>query len=124
MPSTTAVTLEEIQRYMELSALELLVSSGFALGGALSEHLEHVDLEDGYDIRPHDDKPGLIDSFNAIMTEKFDSSREGRLFHARGSLLLARMLRSITPEVVNEAASYFEALAAHHLEDAFTGKEN
>lgn len=117
MPATASrPTAEEVDRYIELDALETLLTSGYALGGAIRKHLKAVDIkEQGFDLIPLDDQPGLIDLFGRVMPDEVEGSPAGSLIHARVDLTIARMLRSITPEQLAWSASYFEALADSHL---------
>lgn len=111
---------DEIDRYIELDALEVLLTSGFALGPAIHPHLHAIDIEtEGLDLIPlTDTQSSLLGLFSRVMPDEVEVSREGQLIHARTELTVARLLRSITPELVDSAATYFEGLAAMHLQDA------
>jgi hypothetical protein len=107
----------DLERYIELRAFELLVSSNCALGQVLNDHLHSFDLEDGLEIVPEDKGKGLNALWAELMPEEFEGSTGGDVVGARVDLLLARMVRSITPDVVERTAQHFESLATLLLKD-------
>jgi hypothetical protein len=104
--------------YRELSALEIAISSTCALGAAFQEILHHIDIREGFDMKPltaRDGLPSLAAAFSQVVPENEDDF----ISQANEEMLVARLLRAITPEVVEQAASYFEDLAASKLDKAF-----
>ena len=122
MPSTTAPRHERRERYIELQALETLLSNR-ALGEPFAEHIKSFSIDGGevIDITPGDGSgmPGLCTLFNEIYPDDpMETDPLHWLIDARADLLTARLLRSITPEVIEESASYFEKLGAEKLAKA------
>jgi hypothetical protein len=107
-----------VETWVELNALDVLLTSGFALGRVFKKHLSVVLDEDGVNLDlDRDDVPDLQTAFAFTYPPHDDHTLQAKVAGARSDLLIARLLRSITPEVIEESASYFEGLAATQLEE-------
>ena len=101
--------------YNELAALEVAISSDLALGQAFEEVLEHLDISEGFEMRPLAWRgPSLAEAFSQVV----DEQDEDYLRQASENLLTARLIRAITPDVVERSAGYFERLAAAKMQKA------
>lgn len=116
-----AATVEPtiVDWYRELNALEIVLSSNYALGDAFQEHLQAVDLSEGLNLQPGGpgNPPSLWQAFGEVVPDDEDARPADKVRQAREHLLIARLLRAITPELIDESASYFEGLAAENLAD-------
>ncbi|HXH89382.1 MAG TPA: hypothetical protein VNI55_12345 [Gaiellaceae bacterium] len=113
MPSTNVVSRHvKREQYIELAALELLLTSNYALGDALEPLLKTIDLTEGVNLSVRgSDLDGL---FGEVMPDDEDQL-DALVISGRHELLVARMLRAITPDVIAESAAYFERIGTEKL---------
>jgi hypothetical protein len=115
--STTAPTQHERRElYIEVAALETLLTSDYALGEVFETLLSSVGLDAGLDLHPNGQGPNLRRLFTEFVAD--DDTPADLLVHARHELLVARLLRAITPEQLTAAAAHFERIAAEKLQRA------
>lgn len=120
-PVDAMAASSKVDQYVELAALECLISSDYALGGFLKGTLNELNLGDGLDIRPGDpDSPSFKELFSEVDPE--EETPETLLMHARIERLIATMLRVVAARALRatEDADYFDSLAAGHVEQAAT----
>ena len=119
MPAEVA---NPVERYIELAALETMLTSGLALGQFFDDHIKTIDSlnDDHIDVKAGDN-PSLDELFSLVCSGEDEETVEQLLIEARIELLMATMLRSIMPRRVAEAADYFHQLgtektaAAHRM---------
>lgn len=122
--SSTAVVdsrAEKLERYIELHALDLLLTSNFALGEIINEQLGTVDVEDGNLFEGAE----LMRLYGELDPDEPSSDDlAGVLANVRADLLLARLLRAIAKntKLIEQRARYFEGLAARELEKLAAGE--
>jgi len=115
MPSTNVVSRHvKREQYIELAALEILLTSNYALRFALEPLLKTINLDEGVDLSVRGSGENLDDLFGEVMPDD-EESVDALVTHGRHELLVARMLRAITPDVIAESAAYFEKLGAEKL---------
>ena len=120
MSELTADTLtrspEMVERYIELAALEHLLTCDLA--DVLAPFLTTFDLSEGLNVGTNADRgPNLQALFPVVVPSEIDGgAAEAWLVEVRIELLVARMLRALTPDVIEAMASRWDGLAAEHLE--------
>ena len=117
---STSTTAELDERYIALYALEMVMTSGYALGEMFGEIVDAkvLDFGNGFDLHPRDEGPSEDECFMTAMPQERDETVEGKVISARVDLLIAKLLRSITPAAIEEKAAYFTALAEVRLDEA------
>lgn len=113
----------ELERYIELGALELLLTSDCALAPCFDRLLKTVNLTDGMNLAPHGGGPDLSTAFAVAIPSDDDTLErmngpDRLVMDARKELLVETMLRSITPEAIDQATDYFHTIAMSKLEQA------
>jgi len=112
MPIETPTRPATRRYYAELDALDLLLTSDYALGKVVRSYVSFP--VDSIDYQPSG-YPSLLDAFSKIVPDSDDDNDEVR--QAYTCSLVAKLLRAITPELIDEAATHFENLAVGHLHD-------
>jgi hypothetical protein len=119
--SETAAAVDPVERFIYLHALDVLLTSDFALG----QFLEDPDglLKEGFDLHPEDGTLSLNEAFTRAMPDD-EETVEALLIHSRIEFLVESMLRSITPEGVAAAADYFHAIGTEKVAKALALTRN
>lgn len=113
--AATPPTPLEVERYIQLNALWLVVTGGI-FGKAFTELLPDISF-DNMDIVAELDDVAVSheDLFQIVIPSEDEDTPRANLINARVEILVAQLLRSIDTKNVASEASRFDALASSAL---------